>query len=57
MIAIGLGEEIEEAELNVIATQPASDNVILLRDFAELANTDKVEMLIDKVIESKFFCD
>ena len=55
VIAIGLGEEIEEAELNIIATQPASENVILLRDFAELTDTDKVESLIDRVTESKFF--
>ena len=55
MVAIGLGEQIDEAELNVIATQPASENAISLRNFSDLADTDKVEMLIEKVIKSKFF--
>lgn len=48
-MAIGIGEEVSEDELNQIATPPTGGNVILYDDFTRLGESEEIGRGLDLV--------
>ena len=41
VVALGIGNRVNEAELNYIATAPSNKNVILVQDFSSLPDVEE----------------
>ena len=54
LIAVGIGDNVDRDELNDIATDPDSENVILVDDFNSLDNVE-VQLRI-AICEGMWFC-